>query len=62
MNLFIVFIFLFCDDLKLYSISSPEKIQRDIDTLSEWAKINELSFHCSKTKILSFGYPQFILT
>ena len=49
--------FLFCDDLKLQSSSSIENIQRDIDTLSECAKLNSnrLSFHSSKSKILSFG-------
>ena len=34
--------FLFCDDLILHSSSSPEIIQRDIDTLSELSKLNGL--------------------
>ena len=54
--------FLFCDDLKLHSSSSPENIQRDINTLSERANFNGLSFHPSKTKNLSFGYPQYTFT
>ena len=47
--------FLFCDDLKLHSSSSPEKSQRDFDTLSDWVKLNGHSCHPSKTKFLSFG-------
>ena len=47
--------FLYCDDLKLFSISSIDKIQNDIDSLSCWSVLNELDFHPDKCKILSFS-------
>ena len=52
--------FLFCDDTT--SSSSPENNQCDISTLFDWANLNRLSFHPSKTKILSFSYPQYTFT
>ena len=47
--------FLYCDDLKLFSISSIDKIQNDLDSLSSWSVLNELDFHPDKCKILSFS-------
>ena len=47
--------FLYCDDLKLFSVSSIDKIQNDIDSLSSWSVLNELDFHPDKCKILSFS-------
>ena len=45
--------FLYCGDLKLLSVSSIDKIQNDIDSLSSWSVLNELDFHPDKCKILS---------
>ena len=47
--------FLYCDDLKLFSVSSIDKIQNDIDSLSSWSFLNELDFHPDKCKILSLS-------
>ena len=47
--------FLCCDDLKLFSVSSIDKIQNDIDSLSSWSILNELDFHPDKCKICSFS-------
>ena len=47
--------FLYCDDLKLFSVSSIDKIQNDIDSLYSWSVLNELDFHPDKCKILSFS-------
>ena len=37
--------FFYWDDLKLFSVSSIDKIQNDIDSLSSWSVLNELDFH-----------------
>ena len=47
--------FLYCDNLKLFSVSSIDKIQNDIDSLSSWSVLNELDFHPDKCKNLSFS-------
>ena len=47
--------FLYCDDLKLFSVSSIDKIQNDINSLSSRSVLNELDFHPDKCKILSFS-------
>ena len=47
--------FLYCDDLKLFSVSSIDKIQNDIDSLFSWSILNELDFYPDKCKILSFS-------
>ena len=44
--------FLYCDDLKLFSVSSINKIQNDIESLSSWSILNELDYHPDKCKIL----------
>ena len=51
----IVNIFSYWDDLKMFSVSSIDKIQNDIDSLSSWSILNELEFHPDKCKILSFS-------
>ena len=35
--------FLYCDDLIVFSVSSIDKIQNDIDSLSSWSILNEFS-------------------
>ena len=47
--------FLYCDYLKLFSVSSIDKIQNDIDSLSSRSILKELEFHPDKYKILSFS-------
>ena len=46
--------FLFWYDLKLFSVSSIDKIQNEIDSLSSCAILNKLDFHLDNWKILSF--------
>ena len=46
--------FLFWDDLKLFSVSSIDKIQNEIDSLSSWSISNELDFHLDNCKSSSF--------
>ena len=45
--------YLFADDLKLFSKSSPELFQNDINSVANWVKDNGLTFHPSKTVLLT---------
>ena len=54
--------YLFADDLKLFSKSSPELLQNDINSIANWVKDNGLTFHPSKTVLLTnVTYSQFFL-
>ena len=45
--------YLFADDLKLFSKSSPKLFQNDINSVANWVKDNGLIFHTSKTVLLT---------
>ena len=45
--------YLFADDLKLFSKSSPKLFQNDINSVANWVKDNGLTFHPSKTVLLT---------
>ena len=45
--------YLIADDLKLFSKSSPELFQNDINSVANWVKFNGLIFHPSKTVLLT---------
>ena len=48
--------YLYCDGFKILSIASLQCIQADKYSLSSWSRMNCLSFHTSKGKVMSFGY------
>lgn len=49
---------MYADDIKLFSrINSPldqSNLQRDLDTVIEWAKLIDLSFNIDKFSVLTF--------
>ena len=45
--------YLFADDLKLFSKSKPELFQNDINSVANWVKDSGLTFHPSKTVLLT---------
>ena len=45
--------YLFADDLKLFSKSSPKLFQNYINSVANWVKDNGLTFHPSKTMLLT---------
>ena len=45
--------YLFADDLKLFSKSSPELFQTDINSVANWLKDNGSTFHPSKAVLLT---------
>lgn len=58
--LIITNILLFADDLKIYfKINSQEdarKLQRDIDTISHWCRVNKLEINIAKCNVISFTH------
>ena len=58
---------LYADDLQIYTSfpvqeidSHLEKIQRDIDSLSNWCHINSLTLNTTKTQAIFFGHKSFV--
>ena len=50
---------LFADDLKIYrrilSLTDCHLLQSDLDSIVEWAKVNNMSFNLSKSTVLHIG-------
>lgn len=57
---------LYADDIKLFcKISSPldqSKFQVDLDTITEWTKVNDLSLNVDKCSLLTFHRGDFFKT
>ena len=47
--------YLFADDLKIYGSLSAELLQSDIDQLTQWSLVNELTLHPAKCKLVTFS-------
>ena len=48
--------FIYADDLKIFTVASPEINQDDLDSINSWSLSNGLKFHTAKCKILPFTY------
>lgn len=59
-------ILLYADDVKLFNtINSPldqTKLQKDLDTISEWARLNDLNFNINKCSVVTFRRGEFFDT
>ena len=48
--------YLFAEDLKIFTVASPELIPDDVESINSWSLSNGLKFHPAKCKILPFSY------